>query len=208
MAKGFDTTENCGSQAAAIKTAGYDFVARYLSQSSWKRIGANEANQLTTAGLGIVLVYEDGPTGADYFSNGRGQVDAARAAQQALALDAPADTAIYFAVDYDASNADLSGPINQYFQGVNSGLSSFAGSGNPRYRAGVYGSGATCMAITGAGLASLGWLAQATGWSGHGAYTGWAISQGMPGTACGMSVDPDTAVDGNYGAIPGAAGTE
>jgi hypothetical protein len=56
-------------------------------------------------------------------------------------------------------------------------------------------------------LASLGWLAQATGWSGHGAYTGWAISQGMPGTACGISVDPDTAT-GDYGAMVAAAGTE
>jgi hypothetical protein len=200
MAKGFDTTENCGPQSANIKAAGYDFIARYLSQSSWKRISANEAGALKTAGLDIVLVYEDGPTGTDYFSNARGQVDATRAAQQAQALGAPAEVAIYFAVDYDANSADLSGAINQYFQGVNSALNSFAGSGNPRYRVGVYGSGSTCMAMTSAGLANLGWLAQATGWSGHGADTGWAISQGMPGHACGMSVDPDTGT-GDYGAF-------
>src|SRR5579863_7327575 len=99
MAKGFDTTENCGPQSANIKAAGYDFIARYLSQSSWKRISANEAGALKTAGLAIVLVYEDGPTGTDYFSNARGQVDATRAAQQAQALGAPAEVAIYFAVD-------------------------------------------------------------------------------------------------------------
>jgi hypothetical protein len=198
MATGFDTTEDCTTKAAQIKGAGYDFVIRYLSRSSWKRISPGEAQGLKAAGIAVALVYEDGPTSADYFSNARGQVDATRAAQQAQALGAPDNTAIYFGVDYDASDTDLSGVIIQYFQGVNSGLSSFAGSGNPRYRAGVYGSGATCMAVTGAGLASLGWLAQATGWSGHGAYTGWAISQGMPGSACGMSVDPDTAT-GDYG---------
>lgn len=200
MATGFDTTENCGSKAAQIKGAGYDFVARYLSRSTWKVISPAEATRVKAAGLAIVLVYEDGPTGADYFSNARGQVDGARAAQQAQALGAADGTAIYFAVDYDASSDDLSGVINQYFQGVNSGLSSFAGSGNPRYRVGVYGSGATCLAITGAGLASLGWLAQATGWAGHGAYTNWSISQGMPTTISGMSVDPDTAT-GDYGAM-------
>jgi len=200
MAKGFDTTENCGPHAEPIKNAGYDFVARYLSQSSWKRIGADEANQLKAAGLGIVLVYEDAPTGADYFSNGRGLVDATRAAQQANMLGAGSGTTIYFAVDYDASNTDLAGSITPYFQGVVSGLNSFASSGNPRYRVGVYGSGATCMAISNAGLTSQGWLAQATGWRGHGAYTAWVISQGMPGTACGMSVDPDMATD-DYGAM-------
>jgi hypothetical protein len=203
VATGFDTTENCTAKATQIKTAGYDFVARYLSRSSWKVISPAEAQGLRAAGVAVVLVYEDGPTSADYFSNARGQVDSARAAQQAQALGAPDGTAIYFAVDYDASGDDLSGPINQYFQGVNSGLSSFAAAaaGNPRYQVGVYGSGATCMSITGAGLASLGWLAQATGWSGHGAYTGWAISQGMPGSACGMSVDPDTTATNNYGAF-------
>jgi hypothetical protein len=200
MAKGFDTTENCAPQAAAIKAAGYDFVARYLSQSSWKRVTASEAGALKTAGLAIVFVYEDAPTGADYFSNGRGQVDAARAAQQAGALGAAAGTTIYFAVDYDASESDLSGSIVPYFQGIVSGITSAAASGNPQYRVGVYGSGATCAAITAAGLSSQGWLAQATGWAGHGSYTSWVISQGMPGTACGMSVDPDIA-QGDYGAM-------
>jgi hypothetical protein len=200
MARGFDTTDNCGPKAAQIKGAGYDFVARYLSRSTWKLISSAEAQQLKAAGLAIVLVYEDGPTSADYFSSARGQVDGARAAQQARALSAPDGTAIYFAVDYDASNDDLSGVINQYFQGVNSALSSFSASGNPRYQVGVYGSGATCIAITGAGLAAFGWLAQATGWSGHGAYTNWSISQGMPGTVVGMSVDPDAATT-NYGAF-------
>jgi hypothetical protein len=204
MLKGFDTTANCGAKAGTIKDQGYDFVARYLSRSSWKAITANEAQQLAGAGLAVVLVYEDAPTSADYFSNARGQVDSARAAQQANALGAPDGTTIYFAVDYDTSDSDLNGAINQYFQGVNSGFSSFASGGNARYRVGVYGSGASCMSVTGAGLASQGWLAQATGWRGHGSYTSWSISQAMPGQACGLSVDPDTAT-GDYEAIPPAA---
>jgi hypothetical protein len=202
MPKGFDTTENCGAKAGQIRAAGYDFVARYLSRSTWKTIKLAEKQALSAAGLATVLVYEDGPTSSDYFSGARGQVDATRAAQQAATLGAPDNTTIYFAVDYDASDADLSGVITDYFQAANSALSSFAGSGNPRYHVGVYGSGATCVAMTGAGLATQGWLAQATRWRGHGAFTNWAISQGMPATdIVGLSGDPDTAV-GNYGAIP------
>ncbi len=201
MPKGFDTTENCGPRAAPIKVAGYDFVARYLSQSHWKRISPDEVKQLKQRGVAVVLVYEDAPTGADYFSNARGHADALRAAQQAEMIGAPAGTTIYFAVDYDASEAQLAGPITQYFEGVVSGLNSFASAGNPHYRAGIYGSGAACIAISKTGAVTQGWLAQATGWRGHGAYTGWVISQGMPGTAVGMSVDPDYA-KGDYGAIP------
>jgi hypothetical protein len=200
MPKGFDTTENCGSHAQNIKNNGYDFVARYLSRSSEKRITLSEAVQVKGAGLAIVLVYEDAPTSADYFSNGRGLVDATRAAQQAMALNAPSGMTIYFAVDYGASAEDLTDAIVPYFQGVVSGMTSFASSGNSQYKVGVYGSGATCMALSSAGLVSQGWLACATAWRGHGSYTGWAISQGLPTTILGLSVDPDVA-NGNYGAM-------
>jgi len=201
MAKGFDTPDNCGGQAQNIRNAGYDFVARYLSQSTWKRITATEAGQLKGAGLGIVFVYEDAPTGADYFSYGRGQVDATRAAQQANALNAPSGTTIYFAVDYDASADDVTNAIIPYFQGAVSGMNSFvSAAGNPQYRIGVYGSGATCMALSAAGLAPQGWLACAGAWRGHGSYTSWSINQGLPTTIVGMSADPDVA-NGDYGAM-------
>lgn len=204
MPKGFDTPASCGTQAQAIKNAGYDFVARYLSRSTWKVVTPAEAAQLQAAGLAIVLVYEDGSTAASYFSNGRGKTDAARAAQQAAALAAPANTTIYFAVDYDASDADLAGVITQYFQGIADGLRGFAAANGTQYRAGVYGSGATCSMLTGAGLATQGWLCQSTAFHGFATYTGWSIRQGMPITVCGLHVDPDDAV-GDFGAIPAVA---
>jgi hypothetical protein len=201
MAKGFDTEENCGEQAQDIKNAGYDFVARYLSQSYGKRITKNEVTQLKGVGLRIVLVYEDSPIGVDYFSSGRGQVDATRAAQQANALGATAETTIYFVVDYDAGTEDLTTAIIPYFQGIVSGMNSFVSGGYPRYQIGVYGSGATCMAVCGAGLANQGWLAGASGWQGHGSYTSWSVCQGLPTIILdNMSVDPDVA-QGNYGAM-------
>jgi hypothetical protein len=200
MPKGLDTTRDITQQAKAIKAGNYDFAARYLSQSHWKVIGAAEATAITAAGLGLVLVYEDGPTTSDYFSFGRGQADGARAAQQANLISAPAGTALYFAVDYDASSDDISGVITQYFNGVADALKSFAAANGTGYIAGVYGSGATCGAITDAGLAKLAWLAQSRGWKGHDTYSGWAIRQGMPAVIAGLSVDPDDAI-GDYGAI-------
>jgi len=200
MAIGFDTPQNVTGQLGAIKAAKYDFVARYLSQSSWKVIGGAEAKAILQAGLALVLVYEDGPTTASYFSFGRGQADGLRAAQQAGLLGAPAGTVVYFAVDYDASAAEIGGVITQYFRGVAGGLKTQAAENGILYEAGVYGSGATCAGITGAGLAQCGWLAQSTGWTGHDTYSGWSIRQGMPTVIAGLSVDADNAI-GAYGGI-------
>jgi hypothetical protein len=203
MPIGFDTTQNTTALAAEIKGLNYDFVARYLSQSHWKVIGAAESAAIAGAGLALVLVYEDGPTTADYFSFGRGQADGIRAAQQADLLGAPAGTALYFAVDYDASADDISGVVTQYFNGVADSLKSRAAANTMAYVAGVYGSGATCAAITSASLAQYGWLCQSCGWSGHDTYSGWSIRQNMPAAIAGLSVDPDDAI-GDYGAIPPA----
>jgi Domain of unknown function (DUF1906) len=155
MPTGFDTPADCSGQIPCIRHAGHAFVGRYLSKSSWKVIRKAEADTLRRAGLAIVLVYEDGPTTPSYFSFGRGQMDGARAANQAKVLDAPGNTTIYFAVDYDASEDDIDGVITQYFQGVVSSLRSFAAGGDADYRVGVYGSGATCIAMTAAGLVSM-----------------------------------------------------
>ncbi len=206
MPRGFDTTQDVTRHVTAIKAGNYDFVARYLSQSHWKVIGATEAAAIAAAGLGLVLVYEDGPTTAHYFSFGRGQADGMRAAQQAQLIGAPPAIVLYFTVDYDASTSDIDGPITQYFNGVVGALRSFAAANGTGYATGVYGSGATCTAITAAGLAQCGWLAQSTGWNGHDTYTDWSIRQGMPAVIAGLSVDPDDAI-GDYGAIPAATPT-
>jgi|SRR6516225_1700440 len=203
MPKGFDTTIGCGGKASQIKSAGYDFVGRYLSSHHWKVITPAEADELTTAGLSIVLVYEDNPTAPTYFSFGQGESDATRAAQQASSLGAPDNTTIYFAVDYDASEHDLAGPIAEYFQGVATGLRNFAADNNPQYRIGVYGSGATCLAMIGTGLTSQGWLAQARRWRGHDKFTDFVINQSLPSHVLGLSVDPDLAI-GDFGAMPAA----
>lgn len=199
MPTGIDTTQNCAAHASALRAAGYDFVGRYLSRSTWKLIGAAEADALRGAGLSIVLVYEDGPTSPSYFSFGRGQVDGQRAATQAASLGAPATTCIYFAVDYDASAVDVNGCIGDYFKGVSSGLAGVTGT-VPHYTVGAYGSGRTCRALQQAGAAQFTWLAQSAGWAGYDPVGSWSIVQGMPVTVGAISGDPDRA-DTAYGAV-------
>lgn len=202
MPRGFDTTQNCSSYATAIRAQGYDFIGRYLSKSAWKVINAAEASAIGAAGLSLVLVYEDGSTSASYFSNSRGQTDGQRAATQAAALSAPPNTALYFAVDYDATSADIEGCINDYFNGVAQGLAAAAtNNGCPQYAIGAYGSGSTCLALGHTGLVQYTWLAQSRGWSGYNPNRGWSIVQGMPSTIGALSVDPDVSNSSNYGAF-------
>jgi hypothetical protein len=87
--------------------------------------------------------------------------DGADALNQARAAGQPPGSAIYFAVDYDASHADIDGPVNAYFGGVRAALNGAAG-----YRVGVYGSGLSCGAMVDRGLATASWLSQSRGFCG------------------------------------------
>jgi Rv2525c-like, glycoside hydrolase-like domain len=200
MPKGLDTTANCGPLAPQLKDAGYDFVARYYAHTGSKRLSVPEAKLVSAAGLQIVVVWETAPTKAAYFSRARGVDDGTSAYHAAQLLGQPAGSAIYFAVDYDASQATISGAISDYFCGIIDGFATIADPAPPAYRIGVYGSGATCAALVGHGLAALSWLAQSTGWAGYKTYTTWNIKQGKETEVLGIDIDSDEAV-GDYGAF-------
>jgi len=131
---------------ATIKSHGYTAVGRYLGGSSGKRITRDEATSLHAAGLGIWLVWE---TSADRARSGNagGVSDAHAAAAAALAVGYPTSCPLFFAVDFDATPAQVSA----YFAGIRSVL------GN---RAGIYGG----IKVTEAGLAH--WRWQTAAWSG------------------------------------------
>jgi hypothetical protein len=125
LKNGISTNQNVTDSATCLKQAGIDFVFRYYSTTTTqpaKRLTQAEANAILGAGLMLGVVYEDMPTDATYFSNARGHQDATNAFSTAVAMGRPAGSAIYFTVDYDASSPDISGPILDYFNGVNQGM--------------------------------------------------------------------------------------
>jgi hypothetical protein len=136
-----------------------------------KRLTPAEAKALMDKGINLVAIYEDGPTKSDYFTDKRGERDGMHAHRYAVQLGQPAGSAIYFAVDYDATADDTHGVIAQYFKDVRDGLAAAAG-GTPRYQIGVYGSGRVCAHIKETlGIAHYTMLAESHGWAGHDAYT-------------------------------------
>src|SRR5258708_31907380 len=109
MARGFDTTANCGGLALKLKAAGYDFIARYYAHKGSKRLSPAEAKLVSAVGLQLVTVWEDAATHTGYFSRARGVDDGTSAYHAALLVGQPPGSAIYFAVDYDAPPGAIGG---------------------------------------------------------------------------------------------------
>ncbi len=192
MAKGIDTQANCWQSVDCLKSAGIAFVCRYYNvKNPAKNLTRTEAGILIAAGLTVVSVWENGfPTRADYFTTGQGEQDATGALKVADAVG-QISGAVYFAVDYDASAADIAGPISHYFEGIES---VFTGD----LEIVVYGSGAVCSAMLSGGYAGWSWLSQSMGWSGSKGFAA-DIMQGATTKICGLSVDTDEADPGNCG---------
>ena len=192
---GVDASSSCTPDTiTCLQNAGIAFVGRYYSRTTQipgKKLTADEAVLISSGGMKIVAVYEDGPTEYSYFSATRGNEDATTAMQQAAAVGQPHGSAIYFTVDYNATDSDIAANITAYFQAVNQVLDGY-------YIIGVYGSGAVCSAMLNAGLAARAWLCQSTAWSGYSDFTDWVIKQGPEQAVCGLNSDTDVA-QGHYG---------
>ena len=143
---------------------------------------------VSSAGMSLVAVWEFHSHKPDYFSYASGYSDALSAHRQAKAIGQPGGSAIYFAVDFNAQEPDVRGPVDQYFRGVHAGL---AAAGQAReYRVGVYGSGAVCDYMKRMRLAEYAWLSNSTAWSGYDSFTDWNIKQS--GRSPLLSFDQDS----------------
>ncbi|OAS21125.1 DUF1906 domain-containing protein [Paenibacillus oryzisoli] len=155
MKMGFDcATPLTADLAKRFKTGGYDFVGRYLVPGGWKALTAAEVKTIGDAGLGIISVFE---TTADRALGGyeAGKRDGAIAVQVAAQVGQPDGSCIYFAVDFDATSAQMATVID-YIRG--------ASEATPNHTTGVYGSYDVIVAVRNAAVCSRFW--QTYAWSG------------------------------------------
>ncbi len=181
MSNGISTVRRTSQAAQCLKNNDVDFVIRYYSETTQiptKVITRLEAETLSELGIKIGAVYQDRQNRASDFSRAAGVKDGHYAFAYAQSLGQPLNTGIFFAVDYDASEADLMVRISNYFQGVSVAFAQAAQGGNS-YRIGVYGSGLTCRLLKSGGLVELTWLAQSSGWRESGQYQDWDCKQGF-----------------------------
>jgi len=198
MILGVDASQDCSTIAQLLSADGRSFVCRYYANSGKKRLTTAELQKLNQSGLKVVVVWEDGfPTKPGYFSFTKGVDDGTSAYQDALQVGQPINTPIYFAVDYDASDSELAGVLNDYFVGLSTGIQT-ASQGKNDHPIGVYGSGATCAFMLRRGLATYSWLAMSTGWNGSD-FSDWNIRQSKGSTYAGIQVDYDEASNDHFG---------
>ncbi|WP_438445920.1 DUF1906 domain-containing protein [Gorillibacterium sp. sgz5001074] len=155
MAKGFDcATPLTAALAGKFAADGMEFVCRYLVPSGWKKLTREEAEAISAAGLEIGSVWE---TTADRALGGyaAGVEDGQKAVEVAEAVGQPKGSCIYFAVDFDATTAQMP-TVLEYIRG--------ASEATPDHFTGVYGSYTVIEAARAAGVCSRYW--QTYAWSG------------------------------------------
>ena len=193
---GVDTASILDDQTIrALKLGNVKFVIRYYSQYSWKVLTNAEAANLHNRGIQIISIFQDSGTNVGEFTEDKANDNAAKALELAESLNQPTGTAIYFAVDYDASDGDLA-QLENYFSQVKVTL-------NGKYKVGVYGSGKVCNHIKQVKkLANYSWLNHSTGHAGYDEYddiTKYNIKQAENITYNSVPFDTDTAVGNDYG---------
>ncbi|MCT3306779.1 glycoside hydrolase domain-containing protein [Lactiplantibacillus pentosus] len=158
------------NEAAALSSAGYKYVGRYLTGTAGtgssevdKNLTTSEISILIDAGLKIFPIYQDGASDdEDYFTQTKGSSDGRKAGLAAMQLGFPDDTIIYFAVDVDIQDGDIAGTVEPYFTGVANGINSFG------FKVGIYATRNVANTIITDGLADKAFVSDmSTGFSGN-----------------------------------------
>lgn len=207
-------------KALALRQNGYECVGRYLTgfvgsgiHRRPKNLTSKELESIFRAGLRVFPIFQDGGWYPEYFADGvtAGERDGRIAVGAAKLINLPLGTIIYFAVDCDLYDYQVSQLIIPYFRGIFSSVCS-GGSG---YLVGIYGSRNICSRVSDEGYAVSSFVSgMSTGFSGNLGYPlpkNWAFDQfyelkdrGASGGKDERFVAPDGAFDLDKDAYSGS----
>ncbi len=171
------------STANALYDRGFRYIGRYLTNVEPngynKKLTIEEISILLNAGLKIFPIFQESvttPAPTD-FNEMRGATDALRAFNAAFRLGLKKGNTIYFAIDCDVTDENISDYVIPYFRGI---LSKF-NSTKQYYKIGVYGARNTCRRLLENNLVVNCFVSNmSTGYSGNLGYTmpeQWAFEQ-------------------------------
>ncbi len=163
---------DCRQQLDAIKASslyesGYRYVGRYLTKvpGGWdKNLTPTEINAIIDTGLKIFPIFQEAHDKLSDFSYSSGFSDGYKAIMAATNLLIPPGTTLYFAVDFDATEAQAKNQITKYFEGINRAIIDIGS----KYAIGIYSARNTCSIINEAELAESSFVSNmSTGYSGN-----------------------------------------
>ncbi|RLP80820.1 DUF1906 domain-containing protein [Mycetocola lacteus] len=143
---------------------GYRVAGRYLTVDQ-KSIKAGELENILDHGMSVVPIFQNFNNASRFFTEELGFSDAKQAAIRSRQLGFLDNVIIFFAVDYDATGAEASSIVLNYFRGVQRGLKV---SRAVTYQVGIYGTRNVAATVYDAGLATGVWVSgMSTGYSGN-----------------------------------------
>lgn len=160
-------TEITPARAETLVNAGYETVGRYLTNVEGttlnKKIQPGELETIFNAGMTVFPIYQTYGGAASYFNATQGGLDAIAAHNAAKSYGFPDNTIIYFAVDYDSTDDEITRNILPHFAAVYSKLTELGS-----YRVGIYGTRNACSRVSNAGYAVTSFVSSmSTGFSGN-----------------------------------------
>lgn len=191
------TNEN----VSVLTSNGYNFIGRYLTGRY--KLTQREISILTQNNIRIFPIFQRSGEGISathvgYFTSSQAIADARDAIQAALRLGFHSGTIIYFAVDYDAYDAQVTNVLLPFFRTLSSTFRSMNYGG---FRIGIYGPRNVCTRISQAGYAVASFVSDmSTGYSGNLGYPmpyNWTFDQIVtttitdPTTNVSIEIDKD-----------------
>ncbi|MFF2627213.1 glycoside hydrolase domain-containing protein [Kitasatospora griseola] len=174
------------ARAAALKAEGITYVGRYLTNPvvvvkpedlPEKAIQEGELQTIANAGLRCFPIYQTYGRDASNFTYIAGRTAGQAAVNAAMDHGFQQGTRIYFAVDFDAMDSDITSNVLPHFKGIQDAI---ADDGN-RYRIGVYGPRNVCTRVARAGHSTASFVSDMSyGFSGNYGYplpADWAYDQ-------------------------------
>lgn len=174
-------TKITSDNVEVLKNNNYKYIARYLVNAEGgrdKKVTTSELQILFNNGIRLFPIFQTIGTTVGYFSVSQGTADAKTAAKAATDLKLQFGTIIYFAVDCDPTDDQITNNIIPYFKSVFNALIS---AGKCQYRVGIYGTRNVCSRVSKAGYAISSFVSDmSTGFSGNLGFSipnNWALDQ-------------------------------
>ncbi|MDT7843365.1 glycoside hydrolase domain-containing protein [Streptomyces justiciae] len=162
-------TEITPARAQALRAAGYTTVGRYLTNANVtnpknKKIQPGELANIVAGGLSVFPIYQTNGGDPEYFNAQQGATDALAALEAARGHGFRAGTTIYFSVDYDAVDEEITSRVIPHFRGLTGRMAAYGS----EYRVGVYAPRNICSRLAKAGLTTASFVSDmSTGYSGN-----------------------------------------
>jgi hypothetical protein len=191
-----DTNHRTTNALGKLKQEGVQTIIKYYAiktNQPEKLLTRSEAEAIIAAGMSIAVVYQAAGNSSSCFSSQIGSDDAQYARTYAAkTIGQPEGSAIYFGVDYDCQQHELTTCVTPYFDAVRTAFT--RDNGEPRYKVGVYGNGLIASNLLDKGLVDYTWISNSRKFTGTPDFTQsnrWTLLQHLPSKHGGLDCDVD-----------------